>query len=94
MMETTSGKLTSLAERKTWGRPKGRIKVALSYDAHGCRTPEKAQVTCMITPMDLCKTDISVCAFESGFNSICTFHRVFYAEFGCTLKEYMNRMKI
>ena len=37
---------------------------------------------------------LSECAFESGFGSLRTFHRVFSEEFQCTPKEYMNRMKI
>ena len=36
------------------------------------------------------KHKLAYCALESGFNSIRTFHRVFYNEFGCTPKEYMK----
>ncbi len=36
------------------------------------------------------KHKLAYCAFESGFNSLRTFHRVFYNEFGCTPKEYMK----
>lgn len=33
---------------------------------------------------------LAYCALESGFNSLRTFHRVFFKEFGCTPKEYMK----
>jgi len=36
------------------------------------------------------KHKLIYCALESGFNSLRTFHRVFYNEFGCTPKEYMK----
>lgn len=36
------------------------------------------------------KHKLAYCAFESGFNSLRTFHRVFYNEFGYTPKEYMK----
>jgi len=32
---------------------------------------------------------ITECAFESGFQSLRTFYRVFQAEFGCTPKEFL-----
>ena len=35
---------------------------------------------------------LAYCALESGFNSIRTFHRVFYNEFKCTPKEYINNV--
>lgn len=38
------------------------------------------------------KNNISYCAFESGFNSVRTFYRAFYAEFGCTPKEYLQQL--
>ena len=38
------------------------------------------------------KHKLAYCAFESGFNSLRTFHRVFHNEFGCTPKEYMKHM--
>ncbi len=37
--------------------------------------------------------ELSACAYESGFNSLRTFHRVFLEEFGCTPKVYMKQMK-
>lgn len=37
---------------------------------------------------------LAYCAFESGFNSLRTFHRVFYKEFGCTPKEYTKHNDI
>lgn len=37
--------------------------------------------------------DLSTCAFESGFNSLRTFHRVFQEEFGCTPKNYMKQFQ-
>lgn len=36
------------------------------------------------------KHNITYCAFESGFTSMRTFYRVFYNEFGCTPKQYME----
>lgn len=36
------------------------------------------------------KHNITFCAMESGFNSMCTFYRAFYEEFGCTPKDYLN----
>ncbi len=33
------------------------------------------------------------CAFESGFGSLSTFHRVFQEEFQCTPKTYMKRLQ-
>ena len=33
----------------------------------------------------------SICAYESGFNSIRTFYRAFSNEFGCTPKEYKKK---
>ncbi len=36
---------------------------------------------------------ITYCAFESGFNSLRTFYRVFYAELNCTPQEYMKMQK-
>lgn len=37
------------------------------------------------------KNSITFCAFESGFTSMRNFYRAFYAEFGCTPKEYSRR---
>lgn len=37
--------------------------------------------------------ELSACAYESGFNSLRTFHRVFREEFGCTPKNYMKQLK-
>lgn len=37
--------------------------------------------------------DLSTCAYESGFNSLRTFHRVFREEFGCTPKAYMKQFQ-
>lgn len=37
--------------------------------------------------------ELSACAFESGFNSLRTFHRVFYEEFQCTPKTYMKQIQ-
>lgn len=34
---------------------------------------------------------LTYCALESGFNSIRTFYRAFYNEFGCTPKEYIKK---
>ena len=34
--------------------------------------------------------NITYCAMESGFTSMRTFYRVFYNEFGCTPKKYME----
>lgn len=36
------------------------------------------------------KRSITDCAFESGFNSMRTFYRVFYNEFGCSPGEYLD----
>lgn len=36
------------------------------------------------------KHNITYCALESGFNSMCTFYRAFFEEFGCTPKEYLK----
>lgn len=36
------------------------------------------------------KHNVTYCAIESGFNSMRTFYRVFYNEFGCTPKKYME----
>ncbi|MBE6642676.1 MAG: helix-turn-helix domain-containing protein [Ruminococcaceae bacterium] len=36
------------------------------------------------------KHSITYCALESGFNSMCTFYRAFYEEFGCKPKDYMK----
>ena len=36
------------------------------------------------------KHSITYCAMESGFNSLRTFYRVFYKEFGITPKKYIN----
>ena len=36
------------------------------------------------------KNSITYCAMESGFNSLRTFYRAFYEEFGCTPKQYMK----
>ena len=33
---------------------------------------------------------ITYCALESGFNSMRTFYRAFFEEFGCSPKEYIN----
>ena len=38
------------------------------------------------------KNSITFCAFESGFTSMRSFYRAFYAEFGCTPKEYAKRI--
>ena len=35
---------------------------------------------------------VGFCAYESGFHSPRTFHRAFYNEFGCTPKEYVQKM--
>jgi AraC-like DNA-binding protein len=35
------------------------------------------------------KHSITECAFESGFNSVRSFYRVFYSEFGCSPREYI-----
>lgn len=37
------------------------------------------------------KHSLTYCAMESGFNSMRTFYRAFYNEFGCTPKEYINK---
>ena len=36
---------------------------------------------------------LSECAFESGFGSLRTFHRVFQEEFQCTPKQYMKGLE-
>ena len=36
---------------------------------------------------------LAECAFESGFGSLRTFHRVFREEFQCTPKQYMTELK-
>ena len=36
------------------------------------------------------KHNITYCALESGFNSMCTFYRAFFEEFGCTPREYLK----
>lgn len=38
------------------------------------------------------KHSITHCAMESGFNSMRTFYRVFREEFGCSPKEYLERL--
>ena len=38
------------------------------------------------------KHSATYCALESGFNSLCTFYRVFHEEFGCSPKEYLSRV--
>ena len=38
------------------------------------------------------KNDITYCAMESGFSSMRTFYRAFHNEFGCSPKEYMERV--
>jgi len=35
---------------------------------------------------------LTYCAFESGFNSMRTFYRVFSSEFSCTPKEYIKNL--
>lgn len=40
------------------------------------------------------KKEISVCAFESGFNSLRTFYRVFDKEFQCSPKEYIRGLRL
>ena len=37
------------------------------------------------------KHNLTYCAFESGFNSMRTFYRVFFNEFGCSPKEYFKK---
>lgn len=37
------------------------------------------------------KYNLTYCAFESGFNSMRTFYRVFFNEFGCSPKEYFKK---
>jgi len=37
---------------------------------------------------------VDFCAFESGFNSVRTFYRAFFNEFGCTPKEYMKNGQV
>lgn len=39
------------------------------------------------------KYNITYCAMESGFNSMRTFYRVFYHEFQCTPKEYLEKIR-
>lgn len=36
------------------------------------------------------KHNVTYCALESGFNSMCTFYRAFYEEFGCTPKDFLK----
>jgi len=36
------------------------------------------------------KNSVTYCALESGFNSMSTFYRAFYDEFGCTPKEFID----
>ena len=38
------------------------------------------------------KHSITYCAFESGFSSVRSFYRIFFSEFGCTPKEYVNNV--
>ena len=38
------------------------------------------------------KNTITYCALESGFNSVRTFYRCFFQEFGCTPKEYESKL--
>lgn len=37
--------------------------------------------------------ELAACAYESGFNSLRTFHRVFREEFDCTPKAYMKQIQ-
>ena len=39
------------------------------------------------------KHSITHCAMESGFNSMRTFYRAFHDEFGCSPKDYMDRLE-
>lgn len=39
------------------------------------------------------KHSITYCAMESGFNSMRTFYRAFYDEFGCSPKEYFKTIE-
>ncbi len=39
------------------------------------------------------RNSISFCALESGFDSIRTFYRSFQNEFGCSPKDYLEKMK-
>jgi len=43
----------------------------------------------VLTLMQEPENSITYCAFESGFNSMRTFYRVFYQEFQCTPREYL-----
>ncbi len=43
-----------------------------------------------ITLMHEHKHSITYCALESGFNSMRTFYRAFFDEFGCSPKDYIN----
>ena len=38
------------------------------------------------------KHNVIYCAMESGFNSVRTFYRSFFAEFGCNPKEYLAKL--
>lgn len=38
------------------------------------------------------KYNVSYCAMESGFNSVRTFYRSFYSEFGCSPKDYFAQL--
>ena len=38
-------------------------------------------------------TSITCCAYESGFNSLSTFYRVFFKEFGCSPKRYYEKLQ-
>ena len=38
------------------------------------------------------KKSITSCALESGFNSLSTFYRVFFNEFGCSPKSYVEQL--
>lgn len=42
--------------------------------------------------MDESKFDTTYCALESGFTSMRTFYRCFRSEFGCSPKEYMQKL--
>lgn len=39
------------------------------------------------------RNSVTYCALESGFNSLRTFYRVFYEEFHCTPKEYIDALR-
>lgn len=41
--------------------------------------------------MEETENSITYCTLESGFNSLRTFYRVFYEEFGCTPKQYKTK---